>query len=146
MINRILMELYDDFEVGNVDSLIEFANKTFPNDGTSKLFIGCAVVMFSRAGCFKPRYSCTREYLESIVLSAKEKVGNSNLLAFYAKRVNTVKGVNKYLNEIVDDENIEKYADVILDYLKSFKPNFSDSLKKENALDKYLKSLDNKKN
>ena len=27
MINRIIMELYDDYEKGNVDSLIEFTKK-----------------------------------------------------------------------------------------------------------------------
>lgn len=30
MINRILMELYDDYEKGNIESLIEFTDKTFP--------------------------------------------------------------------------------------------------------------------
>lgn len=30
MINRIFMELYDDYENNNIDSLIEFTNKTFP--------------------------------------------------------------------------------------------------------------------
>lgn len=39
------MELYDDYEKGNIESLIEFANKTFP----SEIFIGCSVVMFSRS-------------------------------------------------------------------------------------------------
>lgn len=45
MLNWILMELYDDYEKGNIESLIEFANKTFP----SEIFIGCSVVMFSRS-------------------------------------------------------------------------------------------------
>lgn len=29
MINRILMELYDDYEKNNIESLIEFAKKHF---------------------------------------------------------------------------------------------------------------------
>lgn len=29
MINRILMELYDDYEKNNIESLIEFAKKKF---------------------------------------------------------------------------------------------------------------------
>ena len=37
MINRILMELYDDYEQGNIESLIDFTNKTFPRNGTDKL-------------------------------------------------------------------------------------------------------------
>lgn len=49
MLNWILMELYDDYEKGNIESLIEFANKTFPSDGTTQIFIGCSVVMFSRS-------------------------------------------------------------------------------------------------
>lgn len=68
-------------------------------------------------------------------------MGNSDLLAFYIKRVNTVQGVSKYLNNLADDENIDKFADIILDYLNSFKPNFVESLKKEKTLDKYIKSL-----
>lgn len=32
MFNRILMELYDDYAEGNVESLIEFSNKTFNTD------------------------------------------------------------------------------------------------------------------
>lgn len=68
-------------------------------------------------------------------------MGNSNLLAFYIKRVNTVQGVSKHLNDLVDYENIDKFADIILDYLNSFKPNFVESLKKEKTLDKYIKSL-----
>ena len=32
MINRILMELYDEYEKNNIESLIEFARKTFPRN------------------------------------------------------------------------------------------------------------------
>ena len=142
MINRILMELYDDYEnSGNLDSVIEFAKKTFPSDGTDKLFIGCVYIMFTSASPFKPRYSCTRECLESIVSLAKEKVGNSNLLAFYINYVNTKKGVHKYLNTIVDDPNIEKFADLLLDYLKNFKPNWPSSIKRYKSFNRYLNKL-----
>ena len=72
MINRILMELYDDYENGNIDSLIEFTKKTLPSDGTDKLFIGCTLIMFSRSS----RYYATREELLSIVKSAKDKIVN----------------------------------------------------------------------
>ena len=77
MINRILMELYDDYEKNNIESLIEFARKTFPSDGTDKLFIGCTLILFSRCGGYKARYGATREALLSVVLSAKEKIGNT---------------------------------------------------------------------
>ena len=65
MINRILMELYDDYEKSNIYSLKEFTKKTLPSDGTDKLFIGCVLIMFSRCNGFKARYSATREELLS---------------------------------------------------------------------------------
>lgn len=123
------MELYDDFEKGNKESLIEFTHKTFPQNGTDKLFIGCALIMFSRTEGFKPRYSVSRENLYSIVSTAKEKIGTTNLLAFYIERINSQKGINKYLAKIVKDEKIEDYADLILEYLDQFKPKFGENLK-----------------
>lgn len=142
MIDRILMELYDDYEKGNIESLIDFAKKTFPSDGTDKLFIGCALILFARAGGFKPRYDCTREKLLSIVLSSKEKIGNSNMLAFYVDRINRDSGINKYLNDIVNDDKINKYADIIINYLEQFKPKFISSLKEEykDKIEEYIRS------
>ncbi|MCI9279725.1 MAG: hypothetical protein HFJ02_02880 [Bacilli bacterium] len=146
MINRILMELYDDFEKGNKESLIEFTHKTFPQNGTDKLFIGCALIMFSRAEGFKARYSVSREKLYSIVSTAKEKIGTTNLLAFYIERINSQKGINKYLAKIVKDEKIEDYADLILEYLDQFKPKFGESLKEAyiKKIEEYIKKEDNK--
>lgn len=129
MINRILMELYDDYEKNNIESLIEFTNKTFPNNGIDKLFIGCVLILFSRTGGYKPRYDVSRENLYSIVLSAKEKIGSTNLLAFYVERINTKKGINKYLKDVVNSKNIDEYTDIILDYLDQFKPKFVSNLK-----------------
>jgi len=140
MINRILMELYDDYKQGNTESLIEFANKTFPKNGSDKLFIGCTLILFSRSNGFKPRYSASRENLISIVLSAKEKIGSTNLLSFYVERINTKKGINKYLIDIVDDENINEYADLIIDYLNQFRPKFVEELKNYNKkIEEYVK-------
>ena len=141
MINRILMELYDDYEKNNIESLIEFAKKTFPSDGTDKLFVGCTLILFSRCGGYKARYNATREALLSIVLSAKEKIGNTNLLAFYLDRVNTKKGINKYLKDIIKDKNIDQYANLIIEYLEQFKPNFVSEIKQNKNLDNYLKSM-----
>ncbi len=145
MINRILMELYDDYEKGNIDSLIEFTKKTLPSDGTDKLFIGCVLIMFSRCNGFKARYSATREELLSIVKAAKEKLGDSNYLAFYVDRINKEKGISKYLNDIVKDVNVEKYADLIIEYLDQFKPKFIENLKKNNKknIDKYINTKKN---
>lgn len=148
MINRILMELYDDYEQGNMESLIEFANKTFPKNGTDKLFIGCVLILFSRTGGFKPRYDASRENLISIVLSSKEKIGSTNLLAFYVERINTKKGISKYLIDIVNDKNIDEYANLIIDYLNQFRPKFVEGLQQYNKkIEEYItcknKSKDN---
>ena len=134
MINRILMELYDDYEKGNVNSLIEFTKKTLPSDGTDKLFIGCTLIMFSRSGS---RYYATREELLSIVKVVKEKISNSNYLAFYVDRI------NKYLKDIVNDENVNKYADLIIEYLEQFRPKFLERLKEDNKknIDKYINRI-----
>lgn len=145
MINRILMEAYDEYAENNsINGLIEFAVKTLPSDGTEKLFIGCVLILFSIAGIYKTRYFCTRENLESIVLLAKEKVGSSNLLAFYVDRVNQVKGINKYLDKVVNDSNLDKYADLIIDYLNQFKLDFVSKIKNHKSIDKYIKSIEDK--
>ncbi len=126
MINRILMELYDEYEKGSVQELKDFAEKTFSEEGVRKLFIGCTLVMFSLANTqsYKPRYNCTRENLLDIVMSAKEKIGDTILLDFYAKRVNKTKRVVTYF----DDENLEEYVDVLISYLEQFKPRFRENL------------------
>ena len=139
------MELYDDYEKGSIESLIEFTRKTFPQNGTDKLFIGCVLILFSRTNGFKARYYASRENLLSIVLAIKEKVGSTNLLAFYVERINTKKGINKYLTDVVNDKNVDKYADLIVDYLEQFRPKFVEELKKYNKrIAEYVKYKDNK--
>lgn len=138
------MELYDDYENGNIDSLIEFANKTFPKDGTDKFFIGCTLILFDNSNGFKGRYYASRENLFFIVMSAKEKIGTSNLLAFYIDRINDNKLVNKYLKDVVNDKTVDKYADLVIEYLEQFKPKFICFLKKHKSLDKYIKKIDDR--
>lgn len=141
MINRIIMELYDDYSNNNIESLIEFSKKTLPSDGTDKLFIGCMLIMFSRANGFKARYDCNREQLLSIVYAIKEKIGKSNLLEFYIDRLNTKKGINKYFNNVFNDINLVKHADLIIKYLEQFKPRFIEEIKKyENKINEYIKN------
>ena len=141
MINRIIMELYDDYSNNNIESLIEFSKKTLPSDGTDKLFIGCMLIMFSRANGFKARYDCNREQLLSIVYAVKEKIGKSNLLEFYIDRLNTKKGINKYFNNVFNDVNLEKHADLIIKYLEQFKPRFIEDIKKyEDKIAEYIKN------
>lgn len=123
MINRFLMELYDEYEKGNVEPLKEFTKKTLPSDGTDIFFIGCVLILFSRNSGFKERYYCTREGLLDIVKAAKIKKNGSNLLTFYVENVNTVKGIRKYFNEI-DENNFDQYADLVIDYLEQFRPSF----------------------
>lgn len=146
MINRILMELYDDYEQGNIENLIEFANKTFPQNGADKLFIGCVLILFSRTSGFKPRYYASRENLLSIVFASKEKIGVTNLLAFYVERVNTKKGISKYLADVVNDKKIDEYADLIIDYLEQFRPKFVEELKQSHKkIEEYVKYKDENK-
>ncbi len=134
------MELYDDYEKGNIESLIEFTKKTFPQNGTDKLFIGCVLILFSRTSGFKSRYSVTRENLLSIILAAKEKIGTTNLLAFYVERINTKKGISKYLLNVINDKNIDEYADLVIGYLEQFRPKFVEELKKYNKkIEEYVK-------
>lgn len=141
MINRIIMELYDDYSNNNIESLIEFSKKTLPSDGTDKLFIGCMLIMFSRANGFKARYDCNREQLLSIVYAVKEKIGKSNLLEFYIDRLNTKKGINKYFNNVFNDVNLVNHADLIIKYLEQFKPRFIEDIKKyEDKIDEYIKN------
>lgn len=145
MINRIIMELYDDYECGNKESLINFAKKTFPNNGTDKLFVGCMLIMFKRANGFKPRYDCNREILLSIVKASKEKIGTTNLLAFYLDRINDQKGIHNYLKDLVDDLNLDTYADCIIQYLEQFKPDFINEIKSQNKkIEKYLINIKKK--
>ena len=141
MINRIIMELYDDYSNNNIESILEFSKKTLPSDGTDKLFVGCMLIMFSRAHGFKARYNCNREQLLSIVYAVKEKIGESNLLEFYIDRLNTKKGINKYFNNVFNDVNLVKHADLIIKYLDQFKPRFIEDIKKyENKIDEYIKN------
>lgn len=123
MIDRILMELYDEYSNNNLNSLQDFVKRTLPQDGTDKLFIGCILILFAEAGGYKARYDVTREKLYEIVLSAKEKINDDNLLLLYVDKINTKKGIKKYFNSINKDE-INKYADLILEYLDQFKPSF----------------------
>ena len=114
------------------------ARKTLPSDGTDKLFIGCCIVMFSRANGYQPRYDCNREVLLNIVMAAKVKVGNNNLLSFYLDRINTKKNVKKYFGKVLKKQNLDQYADIIIDYLEQFKPNFIGFLQKyENKIKEY---------
>ena len=62
MINRILMELAEDyFETGSVDKLLDFSQKTFPSDGTSMLFVGLMLM----APCYIKFLDNPKNYLSS---------------------------------------------------------------------------------
>lgn len=125
MINRILIELYDNYvESGNLSPVEDFAELTFKIEGVRKLFVGTFIILADKSSnAFKPRYEINRENLIDVVSLAKEKVGDSNLLAFYIDRLNTTKGITSYLNDIANDEKVSEYADLLLEYLDQFKPN-----------------------
>ena len=98
------------------------------------------LILFSRAGGYKPRYDMSRENLYSIVSAAKEKIGSTNLLAFYVERINTKKGIIQYLKDVVNDKNIDEYADLIMDYLDQFKPNFVSIIKQHRSVLEYIEN------
>ena len=125
MINRILIELYDNYvESGNLAPVEDFAELTFKNEGVRKLFVGSFIILADKSSnAFKPRYEINRENLIDVVSLAKEKVGDTNLLAFYIDRVNTTKGITSYLNDIANDEKVSECANLLLEYLDQFKPN-----------------------
>lgn len=132
MINEILMELYEDYDKNNnIKPLEDFALRTFPKDGTDKLFICSALTMFMKAkDCFRPQAHCNREILYSIVSTVKYKTIDTNYLNVYLDKINATKGLTKYLKYISKDEDIDKHADMILEYLDDFKPNFVKKIKK----------------
>ena len=134
MINRILIELYDNYvESGNLVPVEDFAELTFKNEGVRKLFVGSFIILADKSSnAFKPRYEINRENLIDVVSLAKEKVGDTNLLAFYIDRVNTTKGITSYLNDIANDEKVSEYANLLLEYLDQFKPRMV-----EMVMDKY---------
>ena len=134
MINRILIELYDNYvESGNLVPVEDFAELTFKSEGVRKLFVGTFIILADKSSnAFKPRYEINRENLIDVVSLAKEKVGDTNLLAFYIDRVNTTKGITSYLNDIANDEKVSEYANLLLDYLDQFKPRMV-----EMVMDKY---------
>ena len=134
MINRILIELYDNYvESGNLVPVEDFAELTFKNEGVRKLFVGTFIILADKSSnAFKPRYEINRENLIDVVSLAKEKVGDTNLLAFYIDRVNTTKGITSYLNNIANDESVSEYANLLLEYLDQFKPRMV-----EMVMDKY---------
>ena len=125
MINRILIELYDNYvESGNLVPVEDFAELTFKSEGVRKLFVGTFIILADKSSnAFKPRYEINRENLIDVVSLAKEKVGDTNLLAFYIDRVNTTKGITSYLNNIANDEKVSECANLLLEYLDQFKPN-----------------------
>jgi hypothetical protein len=134
LINRILIELYDNYvESGNLVPVEDFAELTFKNEGVRKLFVGTFIILADKSSnAFKPRYEINRENLIDVVSLAKEKVGDTNLLAFYIDRVNTTKGITSYLNDIANDEKVSEYANLLLEYLDQFKPRMV-----EMVMDKY---------
>ena len=128
IINKYLQMFSEEYEsLGTIDKLLEFTEKTFPRDGTDKIFIGCVVIMFLMG--FKGA-AATREYLLSIVKAGKEKIGKTNLLSFYVKRINTNKIVSKYLKNIDEDLDFQKHLDLVIEYLEGFAFDFGATIKK----------------
>ena len=120
--NTVLMEIYDEYiDNKTVTKLEGFTKKTFPQDGTDKLYMGCVLILVNSV--YKTRVNA--ETLRSVVLSVKEKIGNTNLLKIYLERINGDKLISKYLFSVIDNKNIVQYANVILEYLDDMSFDFS---------------------
>lgn len=125
--NVILMEIFDEYDKSKtINSLEEFTYKTFPKDGTDKIFIGCVLILINSV--FRTRVNA--ETLKTVVLSAKEYVGDKNLLKFYIERVNGDKLISKYLYNFDKIDDYESKVDMILDYLDHMSFDFVKYVKK----------------
>lgn len=125
--NIMLMEAYDEYNnQKTIHKLEEFTKLTFPQDGTDKLFIGCVLILFESV--YKSRLSA--ETLYTVVSAAKEPIGKTNLLKFYMDRVNGNRLVSKYLSKVINDNNLEKYTNLILEYITERSFDFSKSIKR----------------
>ena len=123
---EVLLEIYEEYNTSKtINKLEEFTYKTFPKDGTDMLFIACVLILINSV--YKARLS--GETLATVVQAAEEKVDNTNLLEFYATRINTSKTISKYLTKAVFSKNLETYADTILDYLRERSFNFKEEIR-----------------
>jgi len=137
-INKYLREFFEEYKLfKTINMLIEFTNKTLPQDGTDKIFIGCVLIMFNKG------IENNSVNLLSIVKSGVEKIGNTNLLNFYVKRINDNKLVAKYLKDIDKDENFDKHINLVIEYLEQF-PSYDlvSDIKKsyENKIKEFIKN------
>lgn len=49
IINKFLQLFSEEYaKTKSITKLIEFTKKTFPSDGTDKIFIGCVLIMFDQ--------------------------------------------------------------------------------------------------
>lgn len=131
MINRILMELYDDYiETNSIKKLTDFARITFADQDAQNFFIGIVTIAYFDGWGTKPRYNVTSEKVLEIAYTAKENIEgtNINLLQYYLDNINTYKYVNKYFNKIKTKEDFDKAADIIISYFEQFKNRFKKSI------------------
>lgn len=123
IINKFLTKFSEEYnDSKTIIQLLEFTKKTLPSDGTDKIFIGCVLIMLDIG-------LASREYLLSIVKAGKEKIGNTNLLNFYVKRINRNKLVSKYLKKIDQDIDFDKHLNLVLEYLEQFAFDFTKNIK-----------------
>lgn len=114
MINQYLFDGYEEFhKEGTFKVLDEFIDKTFPRDGTDKLFMGCVVILYTTV--INKNYANTHSLL-SILMSGKEEVDGTNLLRFYFERVNDNKIVSKYLKKELYSDKFQEHLDMLIDY------------------------------
>ncbi len=114
MINQYLFDAWVEYqEKGTYQTLIDFANKTFPKNGTDKLFIGCALILISSV--INKNYA-TVDSLLSILECGKEKIDDTNLLRYYYERINPNKDVSRNLKKVIYSEHFDDNLDMLIDY------------------------------
>ena len=135
--NTILMEIYDEYnKEKTINKLIDFTKITLPNDGSDNLFIGCVLILINTS--FKNNLNIAT--LLTVVKSAKEKIGNTNLLRFYIDRINTDKLISKYLVKELNHPDFEKHVDLVIDYLNSRSYDFTNIILKryDEKIEEYI--------
>lgn len=138
MINKYLIDAFEEFESKQTyKTLIEFAEKTFPKNGTDKLFIGCSLILITNE---MSKYSATTHALLSILKCGKQKIGATNLLQIYYEKINTHKEVSRYLKKVIYQEDFDKNLDMLIDYFEHCSYNFEKIIRSyPNKIEKYNK-------
>lgn len=124
MINQYLFDGYEEYTNNRTyEVLTEFANKTFPQNGTDKLFIGCSIILYRSV--VNKNYANTHALL-SILKAGKDNEDGINLLKYYFENINDSKDVSRYLKKELYSKDYLEHLDMLIDYFSGWSYNFYD--------------------